>query len=549
VKLGDLSLNCRLALARGLSVISLAVLTVPINQRAEAGGPPVLVAAGDIATCNGSGDEVTARLLDGIPGRVATLGDHVYQHATADKLAKCYASSWGRHAHRTRPAVGNHDYLPSGAPGYYGYFGARAGPRGLGYYSYELDDWHVVVLNSNCGRVGGCGRGSPQERWLRADLADHRRACTVAYWHHPRFSSGANHGSDRAYEAFWDALYDFGADVVMGGHDHLYERFAPQTPTGRADPDFGIRQFVVGTGGAAHYGFRNQPAHNSQARNGNTFGVLKLILGSGGYDWQFVAQDGKPFRDAGSASCHGAPPDRPTTPPTSRPTPPTTRPTPPTTRPAPPPSGDGIVFRGSESAATKDTADTISIDRPAGTKPGDVMVASVAVNDSFPELNPPPGWTLVSTDEVRKALRQDIFYRVARDSDPSSFTWKITSSPRLLVGAIAAYGGVDTAHPIDAHGAAVDADGTATPTTPSIRTTADGARLLALVTVNSSGDIAPPSGMTERSVAMSSSGDHSLSAVWSDEAVGRAGSTGERAARSKNRGPSIAALLALRPAR
>jgi calcineurin-like phosphoesterase family protein len=545
-----LPLNRRLALSRALSVVSLAVLMVPINNRAEATGPPVLVGAGDIATCNGSGDEATAKLLDRIPGTVFTLGDHVYQRATAVKMAKCYAPSWGRHAHRTRPALGNHDYLPSGSPAYYDYFGPEAGPRAKGYYSYDLGAWHVVVLNSNCAHVGGCGPGSAQERWLRADLAAHRRTCTVAYWHHPRFSSGVNHGSDRAYEAFWEALYDFGADVIMGGHEHFYERFAPQTPTGRGDPAFGIRQFIVGTGGANRYRLKNQAVPNSQVRNASTFGVLKLTLRPDGYDWQFVPQDGQTFRDSGSGSCHGAPPAEPRpTPPTTRPTPPGTRPTPPTTGPTSPPDGSGIVFRGSAEAATKDTGDTVSVARPAGTKPGDVMVASVVVNDSFPEFTAPPGWTLVRSDEIRKTVRQDIFYKVARDSDPSSFTWKITSSPRLLVGAIAAYGGVDTDHPVDGHDADIDADGTATPTTPSIRTTADGARLLALVAVNSGGDIAPPSGMTERSEAMSSSSDRSLSAEWSDEALGRSGPTGQRAARSKNRGPSVAALVALRPAR
>ena len=264
----------------------------------------VLVGAGDIASCSSSGDQATADLLDGIAGTVFTTGDNVYPDGTAAEFTNCYDLSWGRHKGRTRPAAGNHDYHVPGAAGYFGYFGTAAGDPAKGYYSYELGSWHVIVLNSNCEETGGCGAGSAQERWLREDLSNSDAVCTVAYWHHPRFSSGSDHGSNSTYQAFWQALYDLGADVVLAGHDHLYERFAPQTPTGAADATFGIRQFTVGTGGKSHATFAS-PMPNSQVRNGTTFGVLKLTLRATGYDWTFVPEAGKTFTDSGTGSCHG----------------------------------------------------------------------------------------------------------------------------------------------------------------------------------------------------------------------------------------------------
>ena len=263
----------------------------------------VLVAAGDIAGCGHTGDTATAALVASTLGTVATLGDNVYNDGSAAQFKNCYGPTWGRFKGRTRPSVGNHEYRTPGATGYFNYFGDRAGPRGKGWYSYNLGSWHVVVLNSNCGRVG-CGKGSEQERWLRADLAAHQHQCTLAYFHHPRFSSDNRHGNWPAVGPFWDALYEYGAELVLSGHAHVYERFAPQTPQGTADPAFGIRQFVVGTGGNGHYGFRAAKP-NSQVRNANTFGVLKLNLRPAGYDWLFLPQAGKTFTDAGSSACHG----------------------------------------------------------------------------------------------------------------------------------------------------------------------------------------------------------------------------------------------------
>jgi hypothetical protein len=531
-------MKCRRALSRALPVVCLALLTVPVVDRAVALGDPVLVGAGDIANCNGGGDESTARLLDQIPGTVFTLGDNAYPGSALINMLNCFGPSWGRHKARTRPAIGNHDYLIPGGSGYYNYFGAAAGMRAKGYYSYNRGTWHVVVLNSNCWRVGGCGPGSPQEQWLRADLAANKAQCTVAYWHHGRFSSGA-HGSDPDVQPLWKALYDFGADVVMSGHDHVYERFAPQTADGRADAAFGIRQFTVGTGGASLYRFRPQILPNSQARNATTFGVLKLTLHAGSYDWQFVPAGAGTFTDSGTASCHGTPP----TPPTTRPTPPTTRP--PTTRPTP---TRGILFRAAASNESDRPRNSVTVDRPAGTRAGDVMVASVVLNDSD-ALTVPAGWREVREDMVSDLLRQSIYYRVATASDPSSFTWSIARD-RRLAGGIASYAGVDTARPIDAHNAAVDTSGDATLTAPSITTTTSGGMLLALMAVNSDGVISPPSGLTERWERASEfpGTPRSVVAGWSDGPLGGAGPTGNRTATTNVAGPSIAALLALRPA-
>jgi hypothetical protein len=281
------------------------MLVVGPNAPARGAGDPVLVGAGDISNCATDADAATAALLDKVPGTVFTLGDHVYNTGSAALFSRCYGPTWGRYKRRTRPAVGNHDYMTPGAAGYFSYFGAAAGPRGKGWHSYNLGSWHIVVLNSNCDRVG-CRTGSPQERWLRADLAASRARCTLAYWHHPRFSSDNHHGNQSEVGPFWQALYDYGAEVVLSGHAHVYERFAPQTPGGGANPGFGIREFVVGSGGVNHYGFK-APQPHSQVRNATAFGVLKLTLHPSGYDWRFISVPGKGFTDAGSGSCHGRP--------------------------------------------------------------------------------------------------------------------------------------------------------------------------------------------------------------------------------------------------
>ncbi len=281
----------------GLSICPAAVQKQPVAQ------DQTLIAAGDIVDCkNLSGSEATAKLLDGMPGTVLTLGDNAYPDGS-DENFRCYDKTWGRHKLRTRPAPGNHEYHTPGAAGYFHYFGAAAGNPTQGYYSFDLGSWHIIALNSQCSEVGGCGKGSPQEQWLRQDLERDRASCTLAFWHVPRFSSGDEHGNSAEMQDFWNDLYAAGADIVLNGHDHDYERFAPQNPDGVADPARGIREFVVGTGGKNQRGFR-KPQPSSEVRGNSTFGVLQITPHDHGYDWKFVPVAGSPFTDSGSGVCH-----------------------------------------------------------------------------------------------------------------------------------------------------------------------------------------------------------------------------------------------------
>lgn len=296
----------RRSLVAALSLALLAAsMVVPVARAAD----PVIIAAGDIGDCSTTADTATAKLVDAIPGTVATLGDTVYESGTTAEFRDCYEPTWGRHKSRTRPAVGNHEYKTEDASGYFGYFGTRAGDPTKGYYSYDLGTWHIVVLNSNCEEVGGCDASSPQASWLRADLARKPGFNVLAYWHHPRFSSGA-HGDDTNVGSFWEILYSAGADVIINSHEHDYERFAPQDPGGRANATHGIRQFIVGTGGT-DLRPRASTAANSQVF-GTTHGVLRLTLRANAYDWAFVPIAGKTFADSGTSPTHGPPAARTT---------------------------------------------------------------------------------------------------------------------------------------------------------------------------------------------------------------------------------------------
>lgn len=258
----------------------------------------VLVGAGDIGWCGVEGrSDQTAALLDAIPGAVFTVGDNAYMSGSAENFRRCYEPTWGRHKTRTRPTPGNHDYETPGAADYFAYFGVNAGPPGAGYYTYQLGAWQIFALNSEVP----VSAGSAQLAWLRAELGARPTRCALAYFHEPLFGSGTNGGDAKMREA-WRVMYELGVDVVLSGHNHSYERFAPQDPDGRFDPERGIRQFVAGTGGAPVTGFPRIES-NSEMRS-STWGVLKLTLRRSQYAWEFVPVPGQPLPDSGSGSCH-----------------------------------------------------------------------------------------------------------------------------------------------------------------------------------------------------------------------------------------------------
>ena len=270
----------------------------------EVGTSVVFVGAGDIASCNTDRDELTARIIDTIPGTVFTTGDDAYPDGTAANYTNCYNPTWGRFKARTRPNLGNHEYNTGNATASFDYWGDLVGPRGKGYYSFDLGDWHIIVLNDNNSFVP-MQAGSEQEAWLRADLAASDKQCTLAIWHQPKYYSWATDGTVDfpSRKIFWDDLYAANADLILNGHKHQYERFAPQTPTGVADPVRGIREIIVGTGGESSVSVTNLVAPNSQVRAA-TFGVLKLTLSPGAYSWKFIPMAGLTFTDSGSGTCH-----------------------------------------------------------------------------------------------------------------------------------------------------------------------------------------------------------------------------------------------------
>ena len=251
----------------------------------------------------------TADLIGEIsPDLLLPLGDNQYESGEIEDYLAAYQPSWGRFKVITRPVPGNHEYQMPFARGYYDYFNGPgrptgpAGDRARGYYSYDVGAWHFVALNSNCRDIGGCQTGSPQDLWLRLDLATSDSQCTLAYFHHPLYTSGPN-GNTVALRPLWQSLYDFGADVVLNGHDHIYERFAPQTPQGVPDPERGIREFVVGTGG--HSLTRVVAVQrNSEVRSNEAFGALRMELSADHYTWEFRPVAGSTFTDSGAGRCH-----------------------------------------------------------------------------------------------------------------------------------------------------------------------------------------------------------------------------------------------------
>ena len=295
----------------GTVTVSATAGAVPLTQTAAvtvtaAGAAVVFIGAGDIADCGNTNDAATAALINAIPNvPVFTLGDNAYPHGTASDYSNCYNPTWGAFKSRTHPSAGNKEYDNSAnAAPYFAYFGAAAGPSGLGYYSFDLGSWHIIVLNSNIAT----DPGSPQEIWLKADLAAHPNLCTLAYWHHPLYSSvGGSTGTSGAVIAsarpFWDDLYAAGADLVLNGHRHVYERLAPMKPDGSPDPVKGIRTIIAGMGGESG-GDLTDIFPTSEVREGRTFGILKLTLSTGTYSWQFIGVPGSTFTDSGTNSCH-----------------------------------------------------------------------------------------------------------------------------------------------------------------------------------------------------------------------------------------------------
>ncbi len=300
---------------RGTVAVCLGLALGGFAAGPAARADPIVAAAGDIA-CDpadanyngGLGTATacrmghTASLISGWTGvsAVLVLGDNQYENGALAKYQLSYDASWGALRTLTRPVPGNHEYITANAAGYYAYFGSAAGDPAKGWYSYDLGTWHLIALNSNCAAVGGCGPGSPEEAWLEADLAANRGKCTLAYWHHPRFSSGP-HGDDPSTDAFWRVLYRFGADVVLNGHDHIYERFHRQTPWAVQDVS-SPRQFTVGSGGKNHTSVVNLHA-NSAVQNATDFGVLRLTLQPAAYAFEFINEAGTVL-DSGSTACH-----------------------------------------------------------------------------------------------------------------------------------------------------------------------------------------------------------------------------------------------------
>ena len=320
--------------AKRLFVICLVSAALAPSHAAEAvTGDPVVAAAGDIAcdpadpSFNGGNGtatkchmEATSAILQNLLTttnlqKILPLGDEQYACGALQAFNGSYAPTWGQAGLKaiTSPVPGDHEYITATGTrgdascpatpgsGYYSYFGSAAGDPSKGYYSYDLGAWHIIALNSVCKYTGGCGRGSPEYTFLQADLAAHPTVCTLAYWHHPRFASSTSGGTN-AVAQFWNLLYGAGAEIVLNGHHHFYERFAPQTPAQQPSPT-GIQEFVVGTGGQNHAKFGPvQP--NSQVRDASTFGVLTLTLHPTSYDWQFDSEAGKTFSDSGTANCH-----------------------------------------------------------------------------------------------------------------------------------------------------------------------------------------------------------------------------------------------------
>ena len=496
---------------------------------------PVIMGAGDIAGCGeSSGDEATANLLDAQPDAlVFTLGDNVYDNGTPAEFADCYDPSWGRSKARTRPALGDHDYADGAdqnATGYFGYFQQQLAPYGpaaldpaRGWYSYDVGTWHVAVVNADCGTGVGSLACSPdaQEQWLRADLAAHPTMCSLAVVHEPRWSSGGVHGNQAFVQRYWQAAYDRGAEIVLSGSEHLYERFAPQDGAGNLDTQFGVREFIVGTGGESHYAFGTiQP--NSQVRNNDSFGVLKLTLHPTSYDFAFIPEAGKTFTDSGSTACHGAPP---------------------------PPTGAPQV-RSVASNAGNSLA-SITINKPAGTVQGDLLVATVShQSGGNRSMTAPAGWTAIAGTDVFEGTNAHIhgWYRVAGGSEPASYTFTMTGGDgRDTAGGIIAISGANQATPINVSaGQSNGSSPSPSVAAPSITTTVPNTLLIFAGSGATSATYTQPGNMAEQ-FDRTTSGTYKVSIEAATQALAGSGATGTRTALASTSVRSVGIMIAVRP--
>jgi hypothetical protein len=300
-----------IALAGALTAASPAVtLAMKRASVATTATTYTLIGAGDIASCSSEADSQTAALIQSTPGTAFTAGDSVYPDGSPTYYTNCYAPAWGAFRFRTRPVPGNHDYYNNpGANGYFGYFGHKAGPSGRGYYKYDKGTWRVYALTSECVPTSKCFKN--QLAWLKNDLATNPRDCVLAIWHRPRFSTGPHGSSTRMADVF-QLLYESGAEMVINGHDHMYERYMPLDGSGNPDPVTGLREFVVGTGGGPLYAFKTE-SPLIEVRDNTSHGVLRLDLSEGSYTWQFMPAGSGTFSDSGVGTCHSAPPAPPPT--------------------------------------------------------------------------------------------------------------------------------------------------------------------------------------------------------------------------------------------
>jgi hypothetical protein len=491
-----------------------------------------VLAAGDISSPSCSSDAgswATAAILDQNPNAtVIPLGDTAYDHGQPSDF-QCYDRTWGRAKARTIPMIGDHEYdvVQGGTPpgvGFFNYFHDQLAPYGAaaldpskGYFSYDLGAWHVVVLNSSCYfQVAPSCNTELQEQWFENDLNTHPSDCTLVTWHAARWSSGSIHGDYFPTQQFWLTAYDHGVDLVMSGNDHLYERFARMDAAGNADPQYGVRPFVVGTGGYSHYDFGTiQP--NSQVRNSDTYGVLKLTLRQSDFDWQFLPEAGHTFTDSGTDQCHPAPP--------------------------PPPPGSPLV-RSSSSASANHPSASISIAKPAGTAQGDLLLAVIShQSGAATSMVPPTGWTAVPNTDYSDGnnARIHAWYKFAGASEPSSYTFTMSGSSQAIAGGMLAITGA-SGSPINASAGQVTSTNSLYLTAPSITTTAPRTLLVYGGAINTPLFITPPAFMRER-FDVGTSGPYNVETEVATQAVTTAGATGVRTAYVSNSGARGAAIL------